>query len=140
WPSGDGLKIRRSASKRRGLIVTLILSTEKWAGHILSDIISTINRGKAVFDDIYTMNDPRSYYSVLGALDYMIPDVAEPVIRQLLDARAGLHGHENVVLDIGCSYGINAAIHRFPTSFGYLHQRYARREMMELEADELIAL
>src|SRR3546814_12746461 len=40
----------------------------------------------------------------------------------------------------GCSYGINAAIHRFPVNFESLHQRYARREMMELEAEELIRL
>ena len=86
------------------------------------------------------MIDPRSYYSVLGALDYMIPDVAEPVIRQILDARARYRGDENTVLDIGCSYGINAAIHRFPVNFGCLHQRYARREMMELEAEEMIRL
>src|SRR3546814_773580 len=109
-------------------------------GYILPEAINNINRSKAVFDNIYTMGDPRSYYSVLGALDYMIPDVAEPVIRQLLDARARFHGHENIVLDIGCSYGINAAIHRFPVNFESLHQRYARREMMELEAEELIRL
>lgn len=106
----------------------------------LPEAINDINRSKAIFDDIYKSRDPRSYYSVLGALDYMIPDVAEPVIRQLLDARARFHGQQNTVLDIGCSYGINAAIHRFPVSFGCLHQRYARREMMELEAEELIRL
>src|SRR3546814_4564916 len=106
-------------------------------GYILPEAINNINRSKAVFDNIYTMGDPRSYYSVLGAIDYMIPDVAEPVIRQLLDARARFHGHENIVLDIGCSYGINAAIHRFPVNFESLHQRYARREMMGLEAEEL---
>lgn len=109
-------------------------------GYLLPKAINSINRNKAVFDDIYSMSDPRSYYSVLGSLDYMIPDVAEPVARQLLDARARLHGQENIVLDIGCSYGINAAIHRFPVNFGCLHQRYARREMMELGADELIRL
>src|SRR3546814_13410740 len=70
----------------------------------------------------------------------MIPYVAEPVIRQLLDARARFHGQENIVLDIGCSYGINAAIHRFPVNFESLHQRYARRAMMELEEEELIRL
>jgi SAM-dependent methyltransferase len=70
----------------------------------------------------------------------MIPDVAEPVIRQLLDARAGYHRDRNTVLDIGCSYGINAAIHRFPVNFACLHQRYARRDMMELAAEEMIRL
>lgn len=86
------------------------------------------------------MGDPRSYYSALGALDYKIPDVAEPVIRQLLGARARYHEDENIVLDIGCSYGINAAIHRFPVNFECLHQRYAQREMMELRTEEMIGL
>ena len=44
------------------------------------------------------MSNPRSYYSVLGALNYMIPDAAEPVIRQLLDARDRHHGDANTVL------------------------------------------
>jgi hypothetical protein len=86
------------------------------------------------------MSDPRSYFSVLGSLDYMIPDVAAPVVRQLLEARARRHGGDNIVLDIGCSYGINAAIHRFPVNFAGLCQRYARREMMELGDEEMIGL
>src|SRR5690606_14812017 len=102
--------------------------------------IPTINQSKAIFDDIYVRPDPRSYYQVLGELDYMIPDVAEPIIRQLLDARANLHRQKNVVIDVGCSYGINAAIHRFPVSFRYLQQRYAGREMMQISPEELIKL
>ena len=70
----------------------------------------------------------------------MIPDVAEPIIRQLIEARARLHGDASTILDIGCSYGINAAIHRFPVNFASLCQRYARREMMELDTEEIIRL
>ena len=70
----------------------------------------------------------------------MIPDVAEPIIRQLIEARARLHGDASTVLDIGCSYGINAAIHRFPVNCASLRQRYARREMMELDTQEIVGL
>ena len=101
---------------------------------------SDINESKANFDDIYTMDDPRGYFSVLGALDYMIPDVAEPVIRQILAARARQLRREPLVLDIGCSYGINAAVHRFPVTFGTLRRRYARREMMSVSSNELAQL
>lgn len=101
---------------------------------------SDINESKANFDDIYTMEDPRGYFSVLGALDYMIPDVAEPVIRQILAARARQLRRQPLVLDIGCSYGINAAVHRFPVTFGTLRRRYARREMMSVTATELAKL
>lgn len=101
---------------------------------------SRINQAKAIFDDIYIQEDPRSYFSVLGDLDYMIPDVAEPVVRQILAAKASASSTRPVVLDVGCSYGINAAVHRFPLTFSGLRHRYARREMKALSADELMRL
>ncbi|MCW5620824.1 MAG: hypothetical protein KIS79_06955 [Burkholderiales bacterium] len=70
----------------------------------------------------------------------MIPDVAEPVIRQLIEARGRLHSGTSTILDIGSSYGINAAIHRFPVNFGSLCRRYACREVMELDTEEMIRL
>ncbi len=106
----------------------------------MTTLFSHINASKANFDDIYVMDDPRGYFSVLGSLDYMIPDVAEPVIRQILAARAQQLGRQPQVLDIGCSYGINAAVHRFPLTFGTLRSRYARREMMAVSADEVARL
>lgn len=101
---------------------------------------SRINQAKAIFDDIYIQEDPRSYFSVLGDLDYMIPDVAEPVVRQILAAKASATGTKPVVLDVGCSYGINAAVHRFPLTFSGLRHRYARREMKAISSEELMKL
>jgi len=66
---------------------------------------AAINTSKANFEEIYTRDDPRAYFSLLGSYDYMIPDVAEPVLRQLLVARAQRHGDVQRVLDVGCSYG-----------------------------------
>lgn len=97
-----------------------------------------INLSKANFNDIYTQPDPRSYFSALGALDYMIPDLAEPIIRQILSSFVQMHGRAPTVLDVGCSYGINAAVHRFPVNFHSLRARYTRREMMALDTDELM--
>ena len=102
--------------------------------------LSNINKIKAVFDSIYIADDPRAYFSVLGSLDYTVPDVAEPVIRQILAAKAVASGWNPTVLDIGSSYGINAATHRFPVNFSILRQRYARREMVEIEAEEMARL
>jgi hypothetical protein len=97
-----------------------------------------INSSKANFDEIYAMEDPREYFSVLGDLDYMIPDVAAPIIRQLLEARARRHpARESLVLDVGSSYGINAALHRFPLSFRSLRRRYTRHEVAALSSEEL---
>lgn len=101
---------------------------------------SRINRDKAIFDDIYALDDPRAYFSVLGGLDYMIPDVAEPVVRQILAAKASATSVKPIVLDVGCSYGINAAVHRFPLTFGGLRHRYARREMRAISSETLVDL
>ncbi|MGX1104732.1 MULTISPECIES: class I SAM-dependent methyltransferase [Bradyrhizobium] len=101
---------------------------------------SRINQSKAVFDDIYALDDPRAYFSVLGDLDYMIPDVAEPVVRQILAAKVSETGVKPTVLDVGCSYGINAAVHRFPLTFGGLRHRYARREMRAIGSETLVRL
>jgi SAM-dependent methyltransferase len=103
----------------------------------VSDNFVTINSTKANFNDIYVKEDPRSYFSVLGALDYMIPDVAAPIVRQLIAAHARRYGRQPRVLDIGSSYGINAAVHRFPVTFATLRRRYARHEMIALEPDEV---
>lgn len=103
----------------------------------MNDSFSRINLSKANFDDIYTQEDPRGYFSVLGALDYMIPDLAEPIIRQLVAVKARAMGERPLVLDVGCSYGINAALHRFPLSFNSLRSRYANREMAALSPQDL---
>mgnify|MGYP001282356311 CR=1 FL=1 len=106
----------------------------------MSQSFAAINSSKANFNDIYNMDDPRGYFSILGSLDYMIPDLAEPVVRQLLSARTQASGKQPLVLDVGCSYGINAAVHRFPLSFDALRRRYARHEMMAVSSRELARL
>lgn len=101
---------------------------------------ASLNASKANFDEIYLQDDPRGYFSVLGALDYMIPDVAAPIIRQILSARKHRYDAMPVVLDLGCSYGINAAVHRYPLSFRRLRRRYASADMAALSADDLARL
>lgn len=106
----------------------------------MNEDFATINTSKANFDEIYGLPDPRGYFSMLGSLDYMIPDLAEPIVRQLLAARAKRYEETPVVLDVGCSYGINAAVQRFPVSFNTLRSRYARGEMAAVDAAELARL
>lgn len=101
---------------------------------------ATLNASKASFDNIYDQPDPRGYFSVLGALDYMVPDVAEPVIRQILRARQKRSGQAPTVLDVGCSYGINAVVHRCPLSFRHLRLRYANPNMAAVDPQELAQL
>lgn len=98
------------------------------------------NSAKASFDDIYVKLDPRAYFSVLGSLDYSIPDLARPIVRQIADAWRRIHERDATLLDLGSSYGINAALHRFPLTFDMLRRRYARRAMLELTPAEINGL
>ena len=99
-----------------------------------------LNETKANFDHIYSEPDPREYYRVLYGLDYIIPDLARPVFRALIAAREALAGRRVRILDLGCSYGINAALTRFPVDLARLAQRYAGPEMQVLSVRSLIDL
>ena len=101
---------------------------------------AAFNSSKANFDANYTRDDPRGYFSALGSLDYMIPDLAAPVVRQILAARRLRYAGDPLVLDVGCSYGINAAVHRYPVTFGMLRRRYTRHELAGLTSAELLEL
>ena len=102
--------------------------------------ISETTSAKASFDEIYVKNDPRDYYSVLGSLDYAIPDIARPIIRQIINAWRAEAGRSSTVLDLGSSYGVNAALLRYPLTFDMLRRRYTRREMLALSSEDLRAL
>lgn len=101
---------------------------------------AAVNQAKFNFDDIYTRHDPRDYFRVLGSLDYVIPDVAQPVFRQLIEARRAELGRPITVLDLGCSYGINAALMTHPISFETLYDRYLARGMQNLSSPEVTEL
>ncbi|HRN83307.1 MAG TPA: class I SAM-dependent methyltransferase [Hyphomicrobium sp.] len=100
----------------------------------------TANSAKACFDSIYSHPDPREYYRVLGGLNYVIPDLAKGIFRNLISALEDLKGRPIKVLDLGCSYGNNAALIRFPLEFARLQQRYMDLQTAEISTRELIAL
>lgn len=88
--------------------------------------------GKASFDHVYTEPDPRPYFRTLGGFDYLMPQVAKPYVAQLIEE------HEaRTVLDIGCSYGVNAALYRCDTTMERLYTHYAAAE--GLDRGELLA-
>ena len=75
---------------------------------------------KANFDDIYDQPDPRAYFRTLAPLDYQIPQQARPVIERVHAAA----GADRTILDVCCSYGINAALLRFDLDIADLAARY----------------
>jgi SAM-dependent methyltransferase len=99
-----------------------------------------LNLSKANFDSIYCRPDPREYFRVLCGLDYVIPDLARDIFRSLIDHRGAPRGRSTKVLDLGCSYGINAALVRHPLDMQRLRTRYTHPIMQSLTRDELAAL
>ena len=81
--------------------------------------------GKIVLDDIYNQPDPTAYFSTLQELDYRIPGEAKPVFRRLIEARREATGEASTkVIDVGCSYGINAALLRHDVTMDGLYRLY----------------
>jgi SAM-dependent methyltransferase len=95
---------------------------------------------KTNFDRIYLMDDPREYFRVLYGLDYIIPDLAAPIFEQIVRASSELRGRPVKVLDLGCSYGINAALLRFPLDIERLAQRYRDLQAAGLSSSEVVEL
>jgi carnitine O-acetyltransferase len=94
--------------------------------------------GKISFDHIYGQPDPRAYYSALREVDYCIPELAKPYFQKVIDEYREVEGvPAPTVLDIGCSYGINAALLRFDGTMDELYDHY--RDTDDLDHDTLVA-
>ncbi|CAM2761658.1 class I SAM-dependent methyltransferase [Skermania piniformis] len=84
---------------------------------------------KQSFDHVYTQPDPRAYYAELTKLGYCIPELAKPYFRKLIkDYRADRQVDTPTILDVGCSYGINAALLRCDTTMRELAEHYQTAE------------
>ncbi|MCT2593218.1 class I SAM-dependent methyltransferase [Streptomyces sp. N2-109] len=81
--------------------------------------------GKVSLDHIYTRPDPRAYFSVLRTLDYGVPQQAKPYFAKLIqEYRETRQVAAPKVLDIGCSYGVNAALLKYDVTMDELYARY----------------
>lgn len=100
--------------------------------------------GKADFGSIYDRDDPREYFEVLGELGYRIPHHGQHVFSSLIGAkrdrsgdRSGLAGVS--VLDLCCSYGINAALLKHDVTMDDLYERYRSEELAHISSEKLAA-
>ncbi len=87
----------------------------------VDELFEAANAAKFNFDDVYNLPDPRRYYRTLGALDYRIPSEARPVFEAVIDALAPA---SPTIVDVGCSYGVNAAMIKYGLDFADLVARY----------------
>ncbi|MGW2999677.1 hypothetical protein [Streptomyces sp. NPDC001155] len=94
--------------------------------------------GKSRFDDIYDRPDPRAYFGRLAPLEYEIPHHAQPVFRQAAAERTAL-GDGPAVLDLCCSYGINAALLNHDVTLAELYERYTSPAHRTMSTAELTA-
>jgi carnitine O-acetyltransferase len=98
------------------------------------------NTGKISFDHIYTQPDPRAYFSALRELDYCIPQLAKPYFIKLIqEYRESQRMHAPNVLDIGCSYGINAALLRCDATMDELYEHYCGLDARNQDRSTLLA-
>lgn len=98
-----------------------------------------LNAGKADFEDTYNRLDPRSYFHTLGALDYAIPERAAPVFQRVFDAYETRRRAETLtVLDIGCSYGINAAVLKYGCRIDELRRHYEAFDEDEMRPQDVL--
>ncbi len=95
---------------------------------------------KANFNSIYDRPDPRAYFRELYGLDYIIPELASPVFSALVSKLEQLRGRPLRILDIGCSYGINAALLQFPVDLDRLAKRYANMSESDIGPAQLAML
>jgi SAM-dependent methyltransferase len=95
--------------------------------------------GKVSFDHIYVADDPRPYFRTLRQFDYTIPDLARDHFARLVAAYRRARGVAvPTVLDVGCSYGVNAALLRCDVTLAELYDRYGTAGRDEAR-DSLVA-
>lgn len=96
--------------------------------------------GKIDLSAIYDRPDPRRYYQTLVNLDYQIPAVAEANFRAVINARKQSRGLKRItVLDVGSSYGVNAAILNHNVGLSDLFRLYSLQTTKGLSRSELVA-
>lgn len=92
-----------------------------------------LNDVKADFSNVYTKPYPNSYYSLMNSLKYQIPENAKPVIDFILSnlRMQNNYGPLNI-LDLGCSYGVLAALIKYDLPLYSLFQRYSSLSETEI--------
>jgi SAM-dependent methyltransferase len=96
--------------------------------------------GKVVLEHIYASPDPRAYFGTLRGLGYRIPELAKPHFARLIDEYRRTTGvRTTTVVDVGCSYGINAALLRYDLTIDELYAHYCNADPGASREDMLAA-
>lgn len=98
-----------------------------------------INKAKASMDHIYNQPDPRAYVREMKKLGYAIPDQAKPILQKLI---AHLQKRKNDavhILDLGCSYGVNAALLKHDLTLPELYGHWSQKALTNAAPEKVVA-
>jgi len=96
--------------------------------------------GKASFEHIYNLEDPREYFQTLEKLDYRAPQNGYLLFSALVEAKKRVPGGGSravTVVDLCCSYGINGALLKYDVTLDDLYERYSLEGLASLSSEEL---
>lgn len=97
--------------------------------------------GKIVLDHIYNLDQPLAYYRAIDQLDYRLPQRAKPLFARILDfMQTHQRRSDFKIVDLGCSYGVNAALLKWGLDFATLIAHYRAAEAPSCDRDSLIRL
>lgn len=92
--------------------------------------------GKANFDHIYDLEDPREYFNTLEELGYTSPSYSYELFSALAD-HISPQGGGLTILDLCCSYGVNGALFKFDVTMDELYERYSSEGTARMKSEEL---
>lgn len=97
-----------------------------------------INDAKTNMDHIYDQTDPRAYFRELKRVGYAIPGSAKPIFQKLIFRLRNKTNDTVRVLDVGCSYGINAALLKHDLSIDDLYDHWGQEKLADATPEEVI--
>ena len=98
-----------------------------------------INEAKANMDSIYDQRDPRAYFRELKMLGYAIPGAAKTTFQTLIGKLQSRQENAVHVLDLGCSYGVNAALLKYDLTMAELYDHWCARSLIGATYDDVVA-
>ena len=97
-----------------------------------------INEAKVNLQHIYNQPDPRSYFRELRKLNYAIPGAALPIFQKLISYLKRRKKGAVRLLDIGCSYGVNAALLKYGMTMPDLYEHWGQERLARATPSEVV--
>lgn len=105
----------------------------------MSESFEDINVAKVNLDHIYNQQEPRAYFRELRKLGYAIPGSAKPVFQTLIRHLRNGGADPIRLLDLGCSYGVNAALLKHDMTMGDLYAHWGDEALDGADPEQVMA-